>query len=228
MDMLYDPSQGWEYENHSNYSTVEETCNQVINELIDDITRQDEVISDTRKFHKRIFSKVTPKHHDYFAGNYRGSCYDLLKDYPVWIGPYEGSKPENVHSDMIKFTEETISSFNKLCNESQAYASISKAQKLMVFCRFLSISFVKFLAIHPYANGNGHISRLIVWVFLQKENLNQGFWSVANRPGIFKGVPLDQCIDLFRRGDQRFLALYFLQGIMTGMPVTHENFNPNI
>lgn len=228
MDISHDTIPEWEYEDHPNYLTVGEACQQIINELVNDIMKQDEVISDTRESHKRIFSKVTLEGQDYLAGNYRGASYKFLEKRPVYIGGYEGSKPEDVHEHMIEFTEEIISNFKTLCTLSQTYTSISKEQKLLVFCRFLSISFVKFLAIHPYANGNGHISRLLVWIFLQKENLNQGFWSVANRPGIPRGVPLDWCINKFRQGDPNFLPLYFLQGIMTGMPVTQENFKPNI
>ena len=149
-----------------------------------------------------------------------------MENYSVKIAGYDGCSPQDVHEAMIDFSKNITPKFEVLCDYIRDHEAVSQEKKLVVFCRFLSIVFVQFLAIHPYANGNGHIGRLIVWIFLKKLGFSQDFWSVNDRPGEPRGVPLDRCIRLFRQDKKEYLIKYFLQGIKTGMPVTQENFKP--
>lgn len=219
--MEYNPEKGWEYELHPKYVTVKEKCDEIIRSMCADETRQDCFLVDTRHTHKTMFIEVTPDGRAYFAGNYRGANYPYLCNYPVQIGDYAGEPPASVEAAMSAFSIEIASIISEFQQKIKSITSTAP-QKLVVFCHLLAHLFVKFLAIHPYANGNGHMARLLVWVLLKKEGLTQDFWSVADRPGQPKGFPLDNCIEFFRKGNYEPLIRYFLLGIQTAQPVTVE------
>jgi len=51
-------------------------------------------------------------------------------------------------------------------------AHLPREQKLAYAVIFACSIFVTFLQIHPYANGNGHAARLVVWAILGR----YGYW----------------------------------------------------
>lgn len=221
LGMEYNPKKGWEYELHPKYATVKEKCDEIIRCMCTDATRQDFFLVDTRDTHRAMFIEVTPDGCAYFAGNYRGADYPNLCNYSVQIGVYHGVPPSSVGAVMSSFSTEIAKIISDFQQKIKTIASTA-SKKLVVFCHLLAHLFVKFLVIHPYANGNGHMARLLVWVLLKKEGLTQSFWSVADRPGQPRGVPLDSCIELFRNGNQEPLIRYFLLGIQTAQPVNVE------
>lgn len=217
--MEYISDEGWEYSKHPNKHTVGENCDLVLSRFSADTEARDVFYKDTRPVHKEIFKDVTPAQCDYFAGNYRGAPFLYLQDYRVVIGEDEGTSPELVESQMLEFSDKVEGWLEQLNQRINTDSKLSRSQKLLYFLEFISTIFVRFLVIHPYANGNGHMARLMVWTFLQKKGQPLTFWSVDKRPI----RPLVDCIIAFRRGDVMPLMKYFLVGITTGEIVTFES-----
>ncbi|QBH18633.1 hypothetical protein EYC51_03490 [Alcaligenes faecalis] len=220
--MQYDPNKGWEYEHHPKAEIVRTKCYELIHNLSASTDERDCTLIDTRRSHLFVYSDVTPTGHEYFAGNYRGASVGFLRIYDVGVGKYPGAQAHLVEALMEVFAHEIhrlLDDFNRVIINS----AINAEQRLLNYCALLSKIFTKFLVIHPYANGNGHMARLIAWILLQKQGLASDFWSVADRPGTPRGVPLDECIVLFREGNLKPLMMYFLKGINSGKPVVRED-----
>ena len=202
--MEYNPQQGWEYESHPNFCMVEKKCNQILTSMSDFEKEQADYLGDTRPMHRLMFCDVTPKSCDYFAGNYRGENYQYLVNYNVSIGGFLGVDAELVDDVMKEFSSQLA----KVIDEYESKISeldLSENEKLLTYVELIAYFFAKFLVIHPYANGNGHMARLLVWVLLKQKGLHQEFWAVSERPGVPKGVPLDECIHYFRLGSVEHL-----------------------
>jgi Fic family protein len=72
--------------------------------------------------------------------------------------------------------------------------------------------FLAFVTIHPYANGNGHAARLVVWALLLRYGFQPTGWPVDPRP-----IPADQYYLAYesfaREGKISLLASQILQAI---------------
>lgn len=218
--MEYNPEKGWDCEDHPNCESVTVNCKSIELLFSVDESERDSFILDTRFAHKEIFKDTTPKGREYFAGNYRGAPYEFLVDYEVRLYQSEGYPAANVSDFMDNYSlelEKLLDTYFKKIKEIKIPDSV----KVLKYVELLSYFFVKFLAIHPYANGNGHIGRLLVWAFLKKEGLPVSFWSVDDRPG----RPLIDCIIHFRRGNKEYMIKYFLQGISSRKTVLPEHIN---
>ncbi|MGB6102414.1 MAG: Fic family protein [Pusillimonas sp.] len=166
--MEYDPSKGWEYTLHPCVDSVRLQCDEIIQCLSSSFDECESLLADTRSNHKLMFCFVTPTNSDYFAGNYRGADFEHLKNYNVTIGEFIGAAPAEVETIMEEFSKDVpllLEKYEFIASKNTS----SPAVRLLNYCQLISILFVKFLAIHPYANGNGHVGRLIVWTLLQKK-----------------------------------------------------------
>lgn len=217
--MEYCKKHGWDYALHADKDTVGDNCNSVVCQLSDDLSRCDSFLNDTRETHYFIFQHTTPKDCEYFAGNYRGANYLYLKDYEVKIAGYSGTLSVLVEQEMHDFSCNIGLLLEEFYTVMKSNNNFSSTQKLLKYIELISHFFVKLLAIHPYANGNGHIARLVLWCLLKKEGLPLTFWSIDERPA----PPLDQCIGAYRKGDMSYLMKYFLIGITSGKAVTWED-----
>jgi len=70
--------------------------------------------------------------------------------------------------------------------------------------------FKVFLTIHPYANGNGHAGRLILWSLLGRYNLWPVNWAVDPRP---PEPTYTNAIKAHRDGDPRALIQFVLNNL---------------
>lgn len=213
---------GWDYDLHPNKHIVGEKCSALVSRLSDNKNDLDSTLDDTRSAHQYMFEGTTPDNCAYFAGNYRGAPYPYLATYQVEIAGYPGCSYELVHKQMYSFSNDirvTLQEFYKTMREWVG-VPLSNVEKILRYTELISHFFVKLLEIHPYANGNGHIARLVVWILLKKEGLSLDFWSIDERPA----PPLDFCIGAYREGKMDYLIKYFLIGIISGRAVTLEDF----
>jgi hypothetical protein len=73
-------------------------------------------------------------------------------------------------------------------------------------------AFVAFLTVHPYANGNGHAGRFMVWSIMGRYGHWPRRWPIDPKP---PDPPYSQLITLCRDGDPVPLERYLLQMLIT-------------
>lgn len=144
-------------------------------------------LSDTKKLHRLMFRSLTPKGHPYFAGNYRGADFRCLRDYEVEVRrgaivDLSGTEAVYVSSAMNFFSQEISDSLSAMTTGSGAVSSLDKAKKRAILISFVCRVLVDFLSIHPYANGNGHMSRILVIIILTMFRVIPAKWSLTERP----------------------------------------------
>ncbi|MBV7418435.1 Fic family protein [Comamonas sp. CMM03] len=200
-----EPIEEWEYDNHPNKDIVSTRCQEIIKNLTGKIQEIFQVLQETRPSHKFMFENVVPTNKIYLAGNYRGAKYPQLCDRPVYIAGFPGGHFSQVENLMKNFHHTLSQNIAKLSDYFKKNP-LTAQQKIFALSKFVSIYFVQFLAIHPYANGNGHISRLLVWCIFNFKLVKCSFWSVPNR----NINPPDQYIAAYRLGNQVPLVKAFI------------------
>lgn len=185
----------WEYEDHAEAHSVAEMCLSILKNLQSNISGMEAVMEETRPYHQAMFERVTPAGRQYLAGNYRGAAYPQLVDRPVYIYGFECGHFSQIDHLMQDFHQRLIADVQRIRHYFKQ-SSLDVAQKIVVFSQFVSHFFVRFLSIHPYANGNGHISRLLVWCIFNFSSIKCQFWSVPDR----NLNPPDRYVGYFRNG----------------------------
>ena len=194
----------WDYEAHKNRLLVTKACQKLQARVAKDIEEIKQVKQDTRGFHYEIFKSVTPANKTAFAGNYRGSEFQYLKNYNVSIGNHRGTVANQVAESMREFHLLFVKSLEQF---NQKSLELPKETKLILYSRLISHFVVTFLSIHPYANGNGHISRLIAWAMFCDKGFNIQSWDLDKRPD----QPFDSFIAMYQQGHRDSMAHYFMQ-----------------
>ena len=93
-----------------------------------------------------------------------------------------------------------------------ANTAIDQRQQLRYIVAFASRVFVAFLTTHPYANGNGHIARLIVWCIMGRYGYWPRRWTVEPRP---PDPPYTDLITRCRSGLPDDLEQYLLRALVS-------------
>ena len=164
---------------------------------------------DTRPIHGRMFSGMTPLCFSYFAGNYRGDArFKCLLDYRVRVpaDPRVGTAPQVVETELTTLNTAILSFIHvveaKLPNPSDP-------QRLIYSVRMLCYVLAEFLRIHPYANGNGHMGRFIVWALLLRLGYTPKSWPLEDRP------PYGPSLTQWRNGDTTPLEMLLIRCIIS-------------
>lgn len=135
------------------------------------------VLADTRPIHEEMFVSLTPPNEAYYAGNYRGSDHRCLKRYDVRVltagveDSYVGFEPNLVTWSMNLFATE-VEDARLRAELYQERTDVSAVQKAKVIVALAGAVLEFFLRIHPYADGNGHAGRFLLWAFLS----GFGYW----------------------------------------------------
>lgn len=207
----------WEYNVYPNAADVEKACADIVARASADAALLEKILLNTRDFHREMFHSVTPPNRGYFAGNYRGAPFPILDHYGVMVPVagkvYHGHPPKLVESAMAAFHVE-INSTISFFKEKSSQLNWTPRKKIAAFAKLVGALFVKFLAIHPYANGNGHISRLIVWAVFSINSVNSSFWSVPHR----NVEPPDLQVAQYRDGFTEPLVQTFVKLIAMANP----------
>lgn len=203
----------WEYEHHPDRRRVLPAATAaVLAGLRTGTLGTRDLAVDTRVAHARLFSGLVPPEAPYYAGHYRGEEFRCLRDYPVGVhgDPRVGSHPRVVPLRMVDLAGQLDRVLRVLDGASLGESGVDSPTKLLtavaVACRF----FEALLRVHPYANGNGHMARLLVWAVLGR----YGYWptglTVEPRTPDPRYVP---SIVRYRDGDPVPLEQYVLQQI---------------
>lgn len=199
----------WEYRNHSR-------CNVVLTTQIDSILQRlregsldiEKFLTDTRPAHQFLFRDLTPDGHKYFAGHYRGENFPILKDYQVSV---QGSSTVGCSAELVA---KAMSGFSQTVQKGLAnldylhQADFSVGHKLRKSVDFSCAAFVKFTQIHPYANGNGHIARLMLVSALKRYGYSIKNFPVDPRP---VDPPYTLLIREYEKGNREGLLSWIMQ-----------------
>jgi hypothetical protein len=157
-----------------------------------------------------MFAGLTPAGFSHYAGHYRGEKLACLEGYTVGVqgDSRVGSPPARVKTDMTAFERDVIAAVRALdaARDSRLPATQKLNCAVVVACRLLE----RFLAVHPYANGNGHMGRWLVWLVLGRYEYWPDDWPVEPRP---PDPPYTQLLVLARNGDREPLERFVLSCI---------------
>lgn len=208
--MLPPDCPAWEYDNHPDRGRLlRRTTHSILTQLRTGELPTRELARDTRSAHGEMFADLAPPEAPYYAGHYRGEPFRCLRDYPVYIPSDRrvGSPPRLVPAQMELAAGQLDRALAALDTASDA-PEIEPATKVQyavaVACRFMEALH----RVHPYANGNGHMARLLVWAITGR----YGYWptglSVEPRPQDPNYISL---IERYRNGDWQPLEEYVLK-----------------
>lgn len=160
-----------------------------------------------------MFYGMMPEKCSYLAGNYRGSKFPCLVNYNVKVGmdPKVGVTASMVPLFMAGFENglsDALTKFEEKFNQQPSPSAQQKAVLLAQFVGILSAFLVNFLTIHPYANGNGHMARLLVWVLLGRFGYWPVDWPLDSSP------PYHVALTQYRNGTKTPLEQFLLKCIV--------------
>jgi fido (protein-threonine AMPylation protein) len=212
----YDNPHDWEYSTHPNKEIIGQRCIALGAGLLSNSTRflcPKSRYKSTLRAHKYVFRLFTPPGYPFYAGNYRGSNFPILRDYIVGIriDPKVGTPPARVKKEMALFDKQFEQSMDRF-EQQFKIGKRSKAELLTQMVEYLANFLVRFLTIHPYANGNGHMARLLVLAMLGRVGIRPVSWTLDDRP------PYDKAIFEYRRGNVRPLNMVIMQCICGASP----------
>ncbi|MET3513040.1 fido (protein-threonine AMPylation protein) [Pseudacidovorax sp. 1753] len=198
---------GWKYESHPKAASVALRCAKILADADGDDLAKFSYLSSTRTWHRFLFEEVVHSRNSGYAGNYRGSNFFYLIAYEVSFGKKgdppdpakQGKRAAEVARAMVDLHRSLISEIGKLRIEFAQNQNLTIENKLQAWSRMTATFFAEFLAIHPYANGNGHMSRLLVWCLFRMAGLRCVIWNVPTR----NAWPTDEAIFLFRKGNKQ-------------------------
>lgn len=170
---------------------------------------------DTRPVHAEIFEGLTPPGFEWFAGNYRGARRPCLEQYEVKIDadPLVGTPSASVTAEMQRFGEALEGGLRAL--DAASSGATNQVDLLLRAVRLAALLFTNFLTIHPYANGNGHLARFLVWLILRRYGYAPELWTIHPRPSF---ALYSAAISAYRRGETSHLEKLILLSILPQTP----------
>lgn len=205
----------FEYDNHPRRSTaLAQRTKEVLVDLRSRRLDSLRVAADSRLVHGSLFQDLTPAGHEYFAGHYRGEDFRCLKYYSVNIpsDPRVGYPPERVRdatSDLARLIVGGVSGLDEA--QKLPTARLSVRDRVVHTVAFACRVFEHLLRIHPFANGNGHAARFVVWSILGRYGLWPRRWPIEPRP---PDPPYTALITEYRNGNPEPLERFVLQAIL--------------
>lgn len=199
------PEDGWDYDrNPRNLPLLRARCEGILRDMRKPDFRLLDEARDTRKIHRRMFKGTTPICFPYYAGNYRGdSRYRCLKDCPIFIGQFEGEPPQLVQQHMDVLSQ----SIDKHQAAIKANTGLPPKDRVLFVVSAVCAALVAHQSIHPYANGNGHAGRFLVWALLLHFGYIPRSWPLEERP---PDPPFSSCITAYRFGNPQPLETFVL------------------
>ncbi len=200
---------GWEYSSHpKRRQLLPKRVSVLLAALASGSLDTLSVAIDTRRAHKVIFRELTPSGYEYFAGHYRGESFRCLRYYKVMVhgDPRVGAAPGSVAFLMREVNREIRAGIDAL----DANSLLTPKERLRYILALTAHAFVAFLGVHPFADGNGHAGRLIIWSIMGRYGYWPQRWPVEPRP---PDPPYSELIVRCRNGEPEPLEQYLLQAI---------------
>lgn len=175
------PFNGWDYESYPDDETRSDRCASILVDLSQGHVEPHASCADSRPIHHRMFDGMHEPDQAYFAGHFRGEPFPLLHRYEVGVkaDTRVGTASQQVDAEMQRFRAEVDQSFGVAIPQILAHGDAN--QKLIASVGVACTHLVDFLSIHPYANGNGHIGRFIVWAVLHACGIHPRRWPLNDK-----------------------------------------------
>lgn len=200
----------WEYSNHPQRHLLRASTAQVLTDLAEGRLDTLRISADSRPIHLRLFAPLAPQGHSYYAGHYRGESFRCLRRYEVGVAgdPNVGYPAAEVIDAMDRLARDVIRGATALDKAHQLpLAQVPHEQRLLYAVVFTCRVFVELLAVHPFANGNGHAARFVIWALLGRYGYWPRRWPIEPRPA---DPPYTDLITEYRRGNREKLEDYVL------------------
>jgi hypothetical protein len=194
----------FDYEHHPNWQTVlPARVAEALSDLAHGVTDTRAASLDTRPTHFRFFGELTPPGFEYFAGHYRGEPFRCLQHYSVGVGgdPRVGVPPAAV----AHWIGEVNGIIRSAVDALDADHGLPRVDRLRYLVVLVSRVFELYLRVHPYANGNGHAARFVVWSLFGRYGHWPRRWPVEPRP---PDPPYTDCIIRYRNGEREPLEKF--------------------
>lgn len=208
------PCPHWDYESHPDRHLIQPRIAQIIADLERARPSTYSVVQNTRPYHELIFKGLTVPNQPYLAGHYRGENFPCLAYRHVLIDGDAGMLPQFVDHVMTSLTKDMLDHvrwLDDLHKDPDAPPLVRVRQVVEFACEIFS----GVLKVHPYANGNGHAVRLLVWAVLIRYGLRPKDWPVEPRP---PDPPYTTLLREYRKGNREPLMLDMLSRVARGTP----------
>lgn len=207
------PDQGWNYDSvkrSRRERTLRMRCERILKEMRRPTFALVDLACDTRPIHRKMFRRMTPLCFPSFAGNYRGDArYPCLVNYRVAIhgDPRVGTVPSGVATELDALVD-SVRNFIRIVDQS---GHLQPVERFGTVVQALCFVLVEFLRVHPYADGNGHMGRFIVWALLLRFGYVPRKWPLEERP---PDPPYSNFISLWRSGNRAPLEMFLAQCVI--------------
>ena len=176
----------WEYSRHQYANAVPIRCEAILHRLELGQLAIESCLRDSRPLHHELFVNLTPPECPYFAGHYRGESFKCLRFLNVKVegDTRVGVPHDRVASELANLQSHILKAGLKALDVAFAMPDdkLSQADKLYNLVKLSCRLLAEFLRIHPYANGNGHIGRLFIWLMLARFGYWPQKWPLHERP----------------------------------------------
>jgi len=205
----------WEYKDVIGFEQILAARAAIVLRWVWTISQDDRVsnVIDTRTIHEKYFQSLTPVRYEYYAGHYRGEKYPCLVDYPVGIkgNSNVGHDAVTVPLEMMDFAQSVLDAIRRLdVAWSVNEAVFSKGNKIRRLAELVAALFSNFLEIHPYANGNGHMARLLAIAIFSRYGILLKKWPLHPRP---PDPPYSNVIRDYQHGKTEDLIVFLMKCI---------------
>lgn len=196
----------WDYETHPKQKTLKGACDRLTAAIAKNPEKFNRFGFDTRPAHRFLFKPFVPKDCTCLAGTYRGSpsCPELHRLDVGVRGTAVGTPAAFVEMAMHLLDERCkslLAAYAARVSAPGADEALAFALLVDVLCDLLEL----FFSVHPYANGNGHMGRLLAWALFAQHGFAPRNWSVDSKQ------PYGKALDAYRKGDRRPLRLFLVK-----------------
>lgn len=200
----FDCPKNWEYKNDARYQSILKTAyaNFLLRIAFGTVEVPKEAV-DTRPTHHSFFRELAPPLFPYIAGHYRGENFRCLKNYYVQVKSDRrvGYPPAIVADCMQRLKNDVIAAVDSL---DASKGVVPDNIHVLNAVKLTSFILNEFFLIHPYANGNGHIGRTVVWMILSRYGYRPHRLHIDHSPSYA------QQLMAYRDGNRQLLEAFLL------------------
>lgn len=168
----------FDYSDPKNNMLLFSRSKSLLKELLDLSEVDTNRISDTRSTHFFLFNGIAITGFEKCVGNYRTTMGDPVLNRNVSFGAHNGAPPDEVSYRIAELRTKIRTQYRMLKNHN------FDSEELFLFqlIKYAANIIYDFIMIHPYCDGNGHISRYLLLAIVMPEGYFPDRWRIHPRP----------------------------------------------